>query len=88
VNSGAFFDTGQLGPSTRVVETGRPCTRAVYTGSGNRPLVNVARMHDSTSVLSSLYTGIATLITLQAPVTVLYSQCCKLFKYFWYLNTI
>ena len=32
VNSGAFFDTRQLGPSTRVVETGRPCTRAVYTG--------------------------------------------------------
>jgi len=30
-NSGAFFDTRQLGPSTRVVETGRPCTRAVYT---------------------------------------------------------
>jgi len=32
VNSGTFFDTRQLGPSTRVVETGRPCTRAVYTG--------------------------------------------------------
>jgi len=35
-----------LGPSTRIVETGRPCTRAVYTGvrlpvnsgSGNRLL--------------------------------------------------
>jgi len=24
-NSGAFFDTRQLGPWTRVVETGRPC---------------------------------------------------------------
>jgi len=32
---GCIFDTRQLGPSTRVVETGRPCTRAVYTGSGN-----------------------------------------------------
>ena len=31
-NSGAFFDTRQLRPWTRVVETGRPCTRAVYTG--------------------------------------------------------
>jgi len=52
VNSGAIFDTRQLGPSTRVVETGRPCTRcqkctrvhgpstrAVNSGSGNRPLV-------------------------------------------------
>ena len=31
-NSGAFFDTRQLGPSTRVVETGRPCTRAEFSG--------------------------------------------------------
>ena len=38
---GAFFDTRQLGPSTRVVETGRPCTRAVYTGV--RVPVNSAR---------------------------------------------
>ena len=30
-NSGAFFDTRQLGPWTRVVETGRPCTRVVET---------------------------------------------------------
>ena len=41
VNSGAFFDTRQLGPLTRVVETGRPCTRAVYTGVtvGERSLI-------------------------------------------------
>jgi len=28
---GCIFDTRQLEPWTRVVETGRPCTRAVYT---------------------------------------------------------
>ena len=26
---GCIFDTRQLGPSTQVLETGRPCTRAV-----------------------------------------------------------
>ena len=46
-NSGAFFDTRQLGPSTRVVETGRPCTRAVYTGA------TVKKMHPSSRAVNS-----------------------------------
>jgi len=54
MNSGAFFDTRQLGPSTRVVETGRPCTRAytkmVYPRTVTHPSTNRARRRATTLI--------------------------------------
>jgi len=54
-----FFDTRQLGPSTRVVETWRPCTRAVYT-SVRFPLPELTarvdgcqKMHQSSRAVNS-----------------------------------